>query len=196
MLNFDTNFIAICSNWQIIIIGSNTTEATKFNRRVHSAEQTARHYLNPRWPSLLTHICVNPPQWVTTRSTKFTATQICINKKYEVSQACPLARYPWVIIGNWLGALFVGYYFGRGRHKETHLTPLPLDKMAAILADDNFKSIFLTENNRIPISLTFVPRSPIINKPALVPVMAWRRTDDKPLPERMLTQFTDAYMRH
>ena len=79
-----------------------------------------------------------------------------------------------------------------------HLTHLPLDKMAAILADDNFRCIFLNENDRIPIriSLKFVPRSPIDNKPALVQVMAWRRIGDKPLPEPMLTQFTDVYMRH
>ena len=70
--------------------------------------------------------------------------------------------------------------------------------MAAILADGNFKCIFLNENDTIPIwiSLKFVPRSPIDNKPALVQVMAWRRTGDKPLPELMLTQFTNAYMRH
>ena len=66
--------------------------------------------------------------------------------------------------------------------------------MAAIWADDNFKCIFLKENNGIPIqnSLKFVPRSPINNKPALFQVMAWRRTGDKPLPEPMLTWFTDA----
>ena len=54
--------------------------------------------------------------------------------------------------------------------KHMLLTHLPLDKMAAILADDNFKCIFLNENDRIriPISLKFVPRSPIDNKPALV----------------------------
>ena len=70
--------------------------------------------------------------------------------------------------------------------------------MAAILADDIFKCIFLNENNRITIQITvkFVPRSPIDNKPALVQVMAWPQTGDKPLPEPMLTQFTDAYMRH
>ena len=68
--------------------------------------------------------------------------------------------------------------------------------MAAILADNNFKCIFLNENDRIliRISLKFVPRSPIDNKPALVQVMAWRQTGDKPLPALMLTQFTDAYM--
>ena len=40
------------------------------------------------------------------------------------------------------------------------------------------------------------PTAPIDNKQALVQVMAWRRTDNMPLPEPVLTQFTDAYMRH
>ena len=42
--------------------------------------------------------------------------------------------------------------------------------MAAILADDIFKCIFLNKNDRIPIqiSLKFVPKSSIGNKPALV----------------------------
>ena len=75
------------------------------------------------------------------------------------------------------------------------LTHLPLDKMAAILADDIFKCIFLNEKNKIPIqiSLKLVPRGPIDNKPALVQVMVWRRTGDKPLPEPMMAQFTDTY---
>ena len=70
--------------------------------------------------------------------------------------------------------------------------------MAAILADDIFKCIFLNENVRISIkiSLKFVPKGPIGNKSALVQVMAWRWTGDKPLPAPMLTQFIDAYMRH
>ena len=70
--------------------------------------------------------------------------------------------------------------------------------MAAILADDIFKCVFINENDRIPIqiSLKFVPSSPINQELALVQVMAWRRSGDKPLPEPMLTQFTDAYMRH
>ena len=71
-----------------------------------------------------------------------------------------------------------------------------MDKIAAILADDIFKRIFLNENVKIliQISLQFVPRGPIDNKSALVQVMAWRRTGDKPLSEPMLTSFTDAYM--
>ena len=70
--------------------------------------------------------------------------------------------------------------------------------MAAILADDFFKCIFLNENDKIPIqiSLQFVPRSPIDNKPSLVQVITWRRTGDKPLPEPMMAHFTDAYMQH
>ena len=66
--------------------------------------------------------------------------------------------------------------------------------MAAILTDDIFKCIFLNDNDRITIqiSLKFVLEGPTDNKPALVHVMAWRRSGDKPLPEPMVTQFTDA----
>ena len=70
--------------------------------------------------------------------------------------------------------------------------------MAAILSNEIFKRIFLNENFRITIkiSLKFVPKGPIDNKSALVQVMAWRQTGDKPLPEAVMIQFTDAYMRH
>ena len=70
--------------------------------------------------------------------------------------------------------------------------------MAAIFADDIFKLIFMNEYDRIlnQISLRFIPRSPIDNKPSLVWVMAWHRTGDKPLPEPMMIQFPDAYMQH
>ena len=63
--------------------------------------------------------------------------------------------------------------------------------MTAILADNIFICIFLNENDGIliQISLKFVPRSPIDNAPALVQVMARRRTGDKPLPEPVLAQF-------
>ena len=60
--------------------------------------------------------------------------------------------------------------------------------MAAILADNNFKHIFLKENDRIQIqiSLTFAPRSLVDNESAMVQVMAWHWTCDKPLPEPTL----------
>ena len=53
---------------------------------------------------------------------------------------------------------------------------LSLHKMAAILADDYLKCIFLNENDRISIrmSLKFIPRSLIDNKLALVLAMSWR----------------------
>ena len=71
--------------------------------------------------------------------------------------------------------------------------------MAAISVDNTFKCIFVNEKFFIFIwiSLKFVPQGgPTYKKSALVQVMAWRRTGVKPLPEPMLTQFTDAYMQH
>ena len=64
--------------------------------------------------------------------------------------------------------------------------------------DDLLKGISFNENAliSIKISLKFVPKGPIYNKSALIQVMAWLRTGDKPLHEPMLTQFTDAYMHH
>ena len=55
-------------------------------------------------------------------------------------------------------------------------------------ADDTFKCIFLNENVRISIkiSLMFVPKGPINNISALVQIMAWRRSGDKPLSEPIM----------
>ena len=55
-------------------------------------------------------------------------------------------------------------------------------------ADDTFTGIFSNENVRISIniSLKFVPKGPINNNPALVQIMAWRRSGDKPLSEPMM----------
>ena len=65
-------------------------------------------------------------------------------------------------------------------------------------ADDIFECIFMNEkfDISIRISLKFIPEGSIDNKWALVQVMTWRRTGDKPLPEPMLAHFTDAYTRH
>ena len=54
-------------------------------------------------------------------------------------------------------------------------------------ADNTFKRIFL-KNVRISIkiSLNFVQKSPINNKPALFQIMAWRRPGDKPLSEAII----------
>ena len=55
--------------------------------------------------------------------------------------------------------------------------------------DNIFRCIFLNGNVWIPImiSLKFVPKYPIINIPALVQIMAWRRSGDKPLSDSMMT---------
>ena len=63
---------------------------------------------------------------------------------------------------------------------------------------DNFKHILMNEKFciSIRISLKVIPNSLIDNESALIQVMAWRRAGDKPLPEPLLTHFTDAYMWH
>ena len=56
------------------------------------------------------------------------------------------------------------------------------------LADDVFKCIFINGSVWISfkISLKFVPMVPINNIPALVQILAWRRSGDKPLSEPMM----------
>ena len=80
--------------------------------------------------------------------------------------------------------------------EENDLTDLPLDKMTTNLADNVFKCIFMNEKFciSIRISLKFVPSGPIDNRPALFQEICKQAT--KPLPDPVLTQFTDAYMRH
>ena len=48
-----------------------------------------------------------------------------------------------------------------------------------------FKCVFLNENVElsIKISMKFVPKDPTENIRALVQIIAWRRTGDKPLSE-------------
>ena len=48
----------------------------------------------------------------------------------------------------------------------------------------------------IEISFDFVSNGPIENMPAMVQVMAWRRTGDKPLSEPVMTEFNNTYMHH
>ena len=56
--------------------------------------------------------------------------------------------------------------------------------------NDIFKSIFFNENAAIMIriSLKFLPEGLAYNKPASSHVMAWRRTDDKPLFEPVMVR--------
>ena len=65
-------------------------------------------------------------------------------------------------------------------------------------ANNIFKRIFLNENvgTLIQLSLKVFANGPIDSKSALVQVMACRLFGAKPLPEPMLFQFTEAYIRH
>ena len=74
----------------------------------------------------------------------------------------------------------------------------PPGQNGRLFPDAIFKHIFMNEKFciLIQISLKFVPEGPINNNPALVQIMAWRRSGDKPISEPTLTQFIDAYMRH
>ena len=62
------------------------------------------------------------------------------------------------------------------------------DKMVDISQTTFYKCIFLNENIWIPntISLKFVPRGRINNMPALVRIMAWRRSGDNLLSEPLM----------
>ena len=82
--------------------------------------------------------------------------------------------------------------------KYTKLTHWGLQKNGCHYAEDIFKCFYLTENyhNLIQISLKHIPKGPVVNKSSLIWVMAWHRTGNKPLFEPMMSQLTDAYMRH
>ena len=62
--------------------------------------------------------------------------------------------------------------------------------------DGIFKSTFLNETVWILmiISTKIVPKGPINNIPALVQIMAWHQSADKPLSEPMMASVTAAYI--
>ena len=66
--------------------------------------------------------------------------------------------------------------------------PLGLKQNGRCFAHDTFKWIFLNENVTISIKvlLKFVAKGSINNIPALVQIIAWRRSGDKPLSEPMM----------
>ena len=153
------------------------------------------------------------PTWHRLNAHAATHLNVCEFLQKAVGDGCPIVHSGDGIILPLVYNLLNGaHHAGRTSAKQLMdlatqtgpLTHLPLGKMAASLADDNCKCIFFNENDRIPvrISLKFVPRSPIDNKPALVQVMACHLFSIKPLPEpmlaycQMLTQVTDAYMWH
>ena len=66
------------------------------------------------------------------------------------------------------------------------------------LADNIFKWIFLIKNYCILIqsSLKFIPLCPVASKSTLVQIMTWHWTANKPSPDAIMNQFTNAYMGH
>ena len=81
---------------------------------------------------------------------------------------------PVQLVHLFFGSLIITLFnTSRPRRNERHL------------ADDIFKHFFLNENVliSIKISLKCIPNGPINNIPALVQIMAWRRSGEKPLSE-------------
>ena len=68
---------------------------------------------------------------------------------------------------------------------DSHINTLRPRQSRCQFGDDIFKCIFLNENAwiAIEISLKFVPKGPVNNIPALVPIMAWCRSGDRPISE-------------
>ena len=75
-----------------------------------------------------------------------------------------------------------------GDEDEHYINTLRPRQNGRRFADDTSKRIFLNENvrNSITISLKFVPNGPINHNPALVQILAWRRSGGKPLSEPMM----------
>ena len=91
-------------------------------------------------------------------------------------------------LNSWIKVLLLNCYGFMSSTSNHSLNPLGPRQNDRRFADDTFKRIFLSENVRISIkiSLKFVPKGPINNIPALVQIMAWRRSGDKPLSEPMM----------
>ena len=78
-----------------------------------------------------------------------------------------------------------------------HVTTLRPKQNGRHFADDIFQSLFLNKTYYLgSFPLKFVTKGPIDNKSTLVQVMAWSRTNNKPLFELMMASFTDAYTPH
>ena len=73
--------------------------------------------------------------------------------------------------------------------------PVELTRWDQAEMDNILKRVFFNESTwpSIKISLKFVSKGPISNIPALVQIMAWRRSSDKPLSEPMMVCFWPIY---
>ena len=115
------------------------------------------------WLCSSLHLAQTEPTWKWRSGTRLAI----YNSKEMKKVLVQMFNWAWVQLA-WLD--FLPWAISCWPLVSSHWTHLPLDKMAAILADDNFKCIFFNENDRIliQISLKYVPRSSIDNKPSLV----------------------------
>ena len=116
---------------------------------------------------------------------------------YQLLSKWLFGRKIWQNSLTWLAVLLAPGRWALGYVEPWHSNKMSIDFFFNTLrlrqhgrhfADDTFKRIFLNENViiSIKISLTFIPKGPINNIPALVQIMAWRRPGDKPLSEAMM----------
>ena len=96
------------------------------------------------------------------------------NKLYSFFKKC-----------SWSYRLQNTHYF---RSRCDELNTLKPRQNGRHFAEDTFKCVFLDKNILISIniSLKCVPKGPINNIPAQIPIIAWRRPGDKPLSEPMM----------
>ena len=102
---------------------------------------------------------------------RFGYSKFCSLMMHNMKMLCE--RFRWILL---FYTKTITFNTLRPRRNERHF------------ADDIFKRIFFNENVwiSIKISLKFVPKGPINNIPALVQIMTWRRSGDKPLSEPMM----------
>ena len=93
-----------------------------------------------------------------------------------------ITSLPYIMISSLIHALFTMPI------KLISLNTLRPGQDGRHFADGIFTSIFINENCCILIkfSLKYVRKDPMDNNPALVQIMAWRRSGDKPLSEPMM----------
>ena len=100
------------------------------------------------------------------------------------------------VVNRWLTLLIIGYSWGAKSNfylmtfvlRSLSFSTLRPWQHGCHFPDGIFRCIFLNEDIwiAINISLNFVPKGPIDNIPALVQIMAWHRSGDKPLSEPMM----------
>ena len=168
--------------------------------------QATSHYLSQCWPRSMPPYGVTRPQWVNTLMPQqsdlhladniFTCTffdkRDCILIS-NLTEICSwLSNCHFISIGSGYGLVLSGNKLLPEPVMIKFISPwtkwLPFSRWHFKMHFHEWKVLYFDSK--------FTEVCSIDNKSALVQVMAWHRTGDKPLPEPMLTQFINAYMRH